>query len=642
MPSDVQPQQKLACDNKASFTKIINDHLSVTCVYLNKQSKFRSECLLSFNNTLKDKKVSINSREPDHNVQDTEENDSSWLSNMFGGASLELKLINSLPSNDIHIYLGYIQLFGYILLNYKYSIASASYQINRSQRNSSWWENKNYAEYYHDEEEDEEEDDDVKETILDNVPFIRENMSRRLVIGGKLGGLNDLDIEGKGQIRESERYLVQDLLYQFNSYETPKLGQGSTTNSGMLPLSELVDSIIPIFTTSQSLLFTDITLPPLSSKTFHVTFPKPKGLAPSYNSRLTGPVCDQGLVSIKYSLVMGFSLRQSKKPMAVYFPYNVTAERHGNDVRWLQKDYLKEVIVDKSWHADFKNDFSETEDTISNDKQIIDAKSSFFQDLSYLIKSDLHNMPHTLISDRKKSISLAESDHHGELPQLPASLNNQFLVKVNKSSLCLITLNKSYFFLGDDINFVIDIHPHDISLVKVVGIIAHLEAQETFHSERNGKDFEFKNAYKVSPTKKLNCFASSILTNSTSTLVNGALNCPLYLASQFQSSNLMNLSYFLVLRFNYHDFNEDSQLGNSEKENGQSISVKTGESTLQEETAENEHMIQGSQTLLEEENRNNGVEAQSSSDPLSFVNKYKFNCGGGQLKIKLPIYLLPR
>lgn len=127
--------------------------------------------------------------------------------------------------------MGYIQLFGYVVLNYKFRLEESSNPIDNYSDRSSWWVNKEYASHYQDNENTADEED--IESNLNRVPFIQRNLKDRMVIGGRLGGVNDLIINDSQNsssilskhdpktIDENDRYLLQDLLFPFGSINAP-------------------------------------------------------------------------------------------------------------------------------------------------------------------------------------------------------------------------------------------------------------------------------------------------------------------------------------------------------------------------------------------------------------------------------------
>lgn len=641
---------------KPNFIKKINNKLSLSLSYL-ERSNSETECLLSFHNTLNEA-ILINPHTDEHDRRTPESK--GWFSNIFGSNEDEAQEgeeeEEGTPSSEIKILLGYIQLFGYVVLNYKFRLEESSNPIDSYSDRCSWWVNKEYASHYQDNEHTADEED--IEYNLNRVPFIQRNLKDRMVIGGRLGGVNDLIINDSQNnssilskrdpktIDENDRYLLQDLLFPFGSINAPEtINDHSDQNKdskGVLSLKELTDSIIPFYTTSQFLLFSDLNLASQSTKTFHIKFPKLNGLSPSYNTRMTRPVCDQGWVSIKYLLIVGL-LQMSRqhhkmKSYNTYFPLEVEGERQGTHERWLQQDFLKETKIDQNWNVTICDDTSLCSDLVdSGPEDSKEGRQTFLQDLSTLIDSDLYNMPKISTSERKKSVpnmhDTTEVIEPGLIPQLPNHLKTQYQIRVNDHDLCLLSISKPYFHIGEDVYFVIDTNPKDISRTRIAGLIVHLETHETFHTESDeGKITDYKNIYKVSSSIKYNTFASAIanskldVNETEPSLIHGMINIPKFLTQQFQSSELMELKHYIVFKFNLNDFEENSE------------NIATESSDNQDSPVEQDLNEDVSRTPLQNEDTNRLTDQDKHLDTFQ---DYKFDNYGGELRFRLPITVLP-
>lgn len=641
---------------KPRFIKKINNQLSISLSYLEK-SNSETECLLSFHNTLNNA-ILINPHTDDHEKKIDERK--GWFNNIFGSNESEspdrVEVDKENLSSEIKIFLGYIQLFGYVLLNYNFRLEESSNPIDSYSDRSSWWVNKEYASHYQDNENTADEDE--IQSNLTRVPFIKRNLKDRMVIGGRLGGVNDLIINESQNnssilskhdpktIDENNRYLLQDLLFPFGSVNVPETIDDNHEHNhqnakGVLSLKELTDSIIPFYSTSQFLLFSDLNLASRCTKTFHIKFPKIKGLSPSYNTRMTRPVCDQGWVSIKYLLIVGL-LQMSKqhhkmKSCNVYFPLEVEEGRQGTHERWLQQDFLKETKIDHNWNVIICDDTSECADPANSvSEDLKEGRHTLLHDLSTLIDSDLYNMPKISTSERKKSIpnmhDTTEEIEPGLIPQLPHHLKTQYQIRVNDHDLCLLSISKPYFHIGEDIYFVIDINPDGISKTRIAGLIVHLETHESFHTESDeGKITDYKNIYKVSSSIKYNLFASAIVNSKSAgnesepSIVHGMINLPKFLTQQFQSSKLMDVKHYLVFKFNLNDFEENPE--NTLDQSSENLSIAQEE--LDEDTVR--------QPLQTE----SGNRTTKQDEHLDIFQDYKFDNYGGELRFRLPITVLP-
>ncbi|RLV96010.1 hypothetical protein JA1_000606 [Spathaspora sp. JA1] len=625
-------------DYSKSYIKVVNDHLSISLAYLPSRTPSEFECLLTFHNT-NDQALIINPKERKETAPTTS---SGWLSGIFGRGGGEQS--KDSPSEDnidpksqqqqhLRLFLGHIQLFGYVVLNYNFNIDTSSLEMTK---NSQWWNNTEYLEQYFNNEELKDEDLQIK--ALSQVPLISKRS--KLIIEGKLGGVNDLFVDHNQDIliNANQAYFLHDLITPFNSQQP--LASTVANNTATISLTELTDSIVPIYSTPQSLLFTNLDIEANSSKTFHFRFPIQETLPPTYNARSTGIACDQGWSSIRYSLIVSVSEPNNPgeklRPRSIYFPVNVQAQAVGLNFRHLQRDYLSDEVafnLDSNWKIEIVT--KETKTDVEEVKESGDSREVFLEDLSKLIASDLYNMPKISTIERRKSVPFEKLDEFKQLnvldnthaiPQLPEHLKTQYQLRVNNQELCLISLSRPYFHVGDDINYIIDINKGKQFLPKVIGIVVYLEAHENYHIGESNK--VFTNMYKVSGNAKLNTFASSMIDASADrnnpSLVNGYIHIPRSLTTQFQSSSFMDLTYYLVFHFNLATFGEEEE---TEETNGKQKQV-TNEAEETEEA--NERLVNG--------NSNPRI----SSEELFAINRqYKFDGIGSGHKFKVPIYLLP-
>ncbi|EGW33477.1 uncharacterized protein SPAPADRAFT_137294 [Spathaspora passalidarum NRRL Y-27907] len=616
-------------DFSKSYSKVVNDHLSISLTYLPSGTTTEYECLLTFHNT-NDQSIVINPQEK----QSEPAANPGWLGSIFGRGQKETPEATADPQPDPHLklFLGHVQLFGYVVLNYNFNIDTSALEMTKS---SQWWNNAEYLDQYFNNQDWKDEDLQIK--ALNQVPLIAKKS--KLTIEGKLGGVNDLFVDHNTDlvIDSTQAYFLHDLITPFNSQQIPtsSVAAGASTIS----LNELTDSIVPIYSTRQSLLFTDLAIEPNSSKTFHFRFPVKDTLPPTYNARSTGLACDQGWSSIRYSLIVSVSEPnkpgEKLKPRSIYFPVNVEAQRVGISFRHLQHDYLSDetaFTLDPNWQIELVS--QETKSDIHSVTESGDAREVFLQDLSKLIESDLYNMPKVSTIERRKSIPFDKLDEFKQLeivennkaiPQLPEHLKTQYQLRVNNQELCLISLSRPYFHIGDDINYIIDINRGKQSLPKVIGIVAYLEAHENYHIGDSNR--VFTNMYKVSGNVKLNTFASAMIDasieNHTPSLINGHIHIARSLTGQFQSSSFMDLKYYLVFHFNLATMTEETEQGNSEEQH-------TNGSQPPDDGA-GERLING----------NSNVKPILSEELFAINRQYKFDGVGSGHKFKVPIYLLP-
>jgi hypothetical protein len=579
--------------NALTYDKKVSDSLSVRLKFREPKANAAS-VTIDFINTSKSNITISTNYDNDNNTN------TNWLSSVFGGRrSLEANEENGLlPIDDINLFLGSLQLIGYVVLNYQFDLESGLSPLEMggsATEHDKWWENTEYINQYSKYASGHELDDDIIDLLNAKSPFISASLKKPVEIGGKLAGVDDLVLGQNNRTMIESRKLpfLHDLIFPFNSMDSPI----SPEAKSKLALGELTSKIVPFYTTPQALLFSDVLIPSGSSKSFDINLPVSSSLPPSYNDKLPGPTCDNGLVSIRYSL--NVSVREGKKmiPTTVYFPLDIKGDRFGNDPRWLQKEYFQDhqCDIDKTWKiTTVENDAVEN----GTQAETISSREAFLNDLDNLIETDLHNMPNSTSHRRNKSVASVHEDPPGYIPQLPPHLKTSYQLRVNAAKLCDINLSRPFYHIGEDINFMINMDPHEGSEVKIVGYTTHLEAQETFHLVDSDP---YIHTYRVTGNLKTNTFSPSLMNSmsSTKTTVSGNMNIPRFITQQFQAKLLINLTYYLVFKFNLVEFNNGLQ------ENG------TAEKTTMEESR------------------------------LHILKQYRFGNEGSELKFRLKIVVLP-
>ncbi|KAI5957628.1 hypothetical protein KGF57_003322 [Candida theae] len=526
-------------NSEGVLEKQLHENLLVSLNYLDSETDGSQICELTFKNTSK-KDITVNPTDATSNKSNEE---GSWLPSFLKSSpSAEdesAKLTHSKEDESITLFLGHVQLFGYIVLNYKFPIDTSSLDMNRHQQ---WWNNVEYLNQYWHDDGDNEGDAKDPHVIVENTPFIAEHLKTKLTVGGYLGGVKDLIVGGNdSKPIEVNPTLLHDLINVYNSY--PR-------TDSTLPLNHLTDSIVPIYTTPQSLLFLDLSIPKYASKSFKFRLPVNENLPPSYNTRSTGPACDQGWISIRYALAI--SLQEGsivEPPKTIYYPITVLPHRYVSN-KVLQRLYFEEPLgLDKTWTIKSVDKTVETS-PVENGTS---AKADFLKDLSDLIDSDVYNMPKISTTERRKSsikTSSAEiSNERLYTAQLPSNLKTSYQLKVNEEEVCKISVSKPYYHVGEDIHFKIEMNSREHES-QIIGLIAYLEAHETYHL-KDGDKHEI-NKYEVSGNIKVNTLATT-LTNAgdSKNTITEFVNIPKYLTPQFESRSFMNLTYWLNFQFNF-------------------------------------------------------------------------------------------
>ncbi|CCG21504.1 hypothetical protein CORT_0A11190 [Candida orthopsilosis Co 90-125] len=530
-----------------TYKKRLHDSLLVSLSYLEVDNDGSQICELTFQNTSK-KDLTVNPTELTTAKSNAEE-ESSWLPSFFKSSTKteeSTKLVPSTEDESVALFLGHVQLFGYVVLNYKFPIDTSSLDMNRHQQ---WWNNVEYLnQYWHSEEEEEEGDEKDPHIIVENTPFIAQQLESKLTIGGNLGGVKDLIVnEYDSKPLQVNPTFLHDLINVFDSY--PK-------SNSSLPLKDLTDTIVPIYTTPQSLLFSDLKIPKNSLKSFKFSVPVNDKLPPSYSTRSTGPACDQGWVSTRYALVISLQENSIVEPAkTIYFPFNIVPHRYVSN-KVLQRFYFEEPPgLDKTWTVKSIDDEAKNSPVANGSS----AKADFLKDLSDLIESDVYNMPKVSTTERRKSsiktTSTEISDESLYTAQIPSNLKTSYQLKINDDEVCKISISKPYYHVGEDIHFKIEMKLKDKES-QIIGLIAYLEAYETYHLREGGR--HAVNKYEVSGNIKINTLAAALTNlNGAKATVSEYINIPKYLSPQYQSKSFMDLTYWLNFQLNFAKLAEE-------------------------------------------------------------------------------------
>lgn len=556
-----------------------------------------------------DKEVAQDGNEIDENDNEIEENegDDEHYANDGNEYDEESQKLTSL-SKDVSIFLGYIQLVGYVRLNNDFAGNGLSRDL--------FWKNDDYSSRYPIENEH-----DKVEAIL-QTPLFNEKDSL-CSFKNKLAGWPDFKT---GPSDATSVDLLHDLAHSFNSGEP--LGRqwlssgdgrgaegrigGSGGGGAAVTLQEAASistefsqCIVPFYVTLQHLLFSSTKIRPGETEKFtrRVQIPGNE-LPPSYNTDLTGFHGENGLVSICYHLVVGLS-DENASGLALrnlYFPWRFSAAQIRTERGWSQPNYLQKPIVDKDWlpqvispessgngslqgqrhqetvselirltisdeTANNKND--KIEDLALKAKQSA-AKEKLKAELANLMSSTVEMVATT--ERRKSSVSISKRDENGYIPQIPAKSRVSYQIKVNNQFLCQALMSKATYRVGEDVHFCLDVPSAKALDTRVVGAVAHIEAHEVFHVDETRK---LVNVYKVTPAIKVNTYANALAISSeegTSSAISSMLNLPLYLAQQFQASTLMDLKYFLVFSLVLNDFDTENLIISIDQEDEKAVS----------------------------------------------------------------------
>lgn len=534
------------------LTKKINRSLLVAVTYTEDSSHPETvDVSIEFINTNSTTPNSLSGTpDADDSRQTGETANEGWFRSFWSGEKAPLA---PAPLDDLPLFLGYIQMVGYLRVN-RHNGGDGGLDAGTD----IYWKNLDYLANYS------VKNDDIYDEIL-TTPFFKDHGTEN-PRKGRIGGISDLKLR---RFDGTVAYLLHDLVHPFNTMQMPERNAPELAESDHQTLAdELSSCIVPFYVTAQHLLFSSVRLADKRTETYKIRMARPPGtLPPSYNTRLTGAAGDGGAVSICYSFIVGVlePLSDSMKPRSVYFPMELKPGRRGWDRGWLQRDFLQDAVVDKDWKPQTLESGSGaiangTNGSSSDEPNGVNGtgrtQKKFLRDLNTLIESSVHVVAAN--ERRKSSVSLQLLEQPGYIHQVPQKLKVLYQIRVNNQSLCKLTVSKPFYHVGDDIHFFLELFPDSAVSTRVVGATSHIEAHEIFNleSETNRKAVNF---YKVTPTIKLNTFAIAMADayhQSSSGVAAGVVNLPRFLTQQFQLSTFMDLKYFLVCRFVLNDFEE--------------------------------------------------------------------------------------
>lgn len=451
-------------------------------------------------------------------------------------------------SSDVSLFLGYIQLVGYVRLNNDFNATGTP--------RDTFWKNLEYASKY----PIENEHDKVEGILL--TPFFNQHDALRSD-KNKLAGWPDL----KNCLADTTSlHLLHDLAHIFNGEEPPVARQSAISNQEFNFLtSEFPLSIVPFFVTLQHLLFSSTKIRPEEAESHKLRFQIPKNsLPPSYNTGLTGFLGENGLISICYLFVVGileegFSGMHSK---SIYFPFHFIPALVRTERGWSQPDYLRKPEVYKDWlpRSDSKlNTTLNGKPHKETDKENTSAaRNKLVFELDNLVNSSVETV--AAKERRKSSVSIMRKEEHGCILQIPTKTRVSYQIKANDQILCTALMSKTVYHVGEDIHYCLDLPCTRSLSTRVVGAVAHIEAHEVFHISELRK---MVNIYKVTPAIKMNTYATALgisSKNDASISVSNVINLPSSLTQQFQASSLMDLKYILKFALVLNEFDEESQI----------------------------------------------------------------------------------
>ncbi|ANZ74250.1 BA75_01800T0 [Komagataella pastoris] len=416
----------------------------------------------------------------------------------------------------------------------------------------------------------------INESIIDKKKL--EDVRKKSVIGNKLAGIEGLELSDK-----------TSNIWQFNNIEFLEPGKSN--------------QIVPIYSTTQAMLFQEISLAEDPLKIFYVKVPLPRNLPPNYHS---------AAITINYKLLVGYQQFEKNGRISVRtlkFPLKLQAyvNRVGQQPFFtLDKPLLGQPIEaqvtevtdgQKASFASIKSQLKhsdiETESDYSNDKiavkpieflafmqklsqaninQVVDIQNEFHREfLTDYTSSKNENCRLNLInlvSNPSQVLSLRQTErkplqkNFEELnlfeydSLLPTKFQTRFLLKRNTKNFAQVDLDKSVFRVNDIIRINIQLLNH----IRTTGLIVALERVETISDQYLFKDEKgqlYENLTEQNQLVEKVC--EKVVSTFNSEQVSANLPIPYNSPSQFKT-NIVNVRYLVTIKFILVEESSDLEL----------------------------------------------------------------------------------
>ncbi|ODQ80200.1 hypothetical protein BABINDRAFT_129816 [Babjeviella inositovora NRRL Y-12698] len=373
----------------------------------------------------------------------------------------------------------------------------------------------------------------LNEEIMNPEPF--EAVQKKAIVGGRMAGITGLEVSRAPKPFFSSR----DELANRNNVATSEFLQGN---------------IIPLFSSPQSLLFTEITLHPGETRSFHFKTALPQDIPPTYHG---------GAVDVSYQVIVG-SLDALLVRKSLFFPFKLHPwlDRWGNQPQYTLMDPII-VVRDEatiteikshrkpSFKALHKNSATETESQAE-----LERKTEFLAQLKKLDSrrqsiSEVHpNGTHLtvresifLLADNLAVGDVQNTEVAGLSPQIGRS-QRKFKISRKSVPIATVTLGKAVVKLGEDIQVFVDFSK-DTPVWKTSGLVVSLCLMEDIRS------VYLADPSSSSPTasqQNKTCVDSVALNTLDCQQAAAVVHVPLAATSQFQS-DVVDVSWKLEFEF---------------------------------------------------------------------------------------------
>ncbi|CCH41680.1 Reduced growth phenotype protein 1 [Wickerhamomyces ciferrii] len=420
------------------------------------------------------------------------------------------------------------------------------------------------------------------EEVIDREKL--KDFRNKAAVAGKIGGLEGLELS-KTQ-NEGIFGSVAHGIGNFFNTTTDELEAEADSKKQEL------EKLIPFFSTSQSLLFSELNLKPGDVKTFYFKCKLPHTLPPSYNG---------SSIKINYHFIVGASLnKQIPKPLNIHFPLKIypkfdedgyqptsnldkfillPSDKSLNEIvessngRRSSFKSIKKIILTKPKlsQSNKKEKFlNKIENLIENDENFNQESDFNFDEFQNLNNKQIisnfielvNNNSNSIIND-SKPISIIKEGYNFE--KQISKIQSQFIIARNGQSITTLTFSKPFYTIGEEIKLTLDLQNKDL---KTTGVLISLESIELIRDSFSADIDLTKTLPRIIPHHK-----ESFSTFQTSHLPI-SINIPLSSTPQFKT-NIFEIKWCLSLKFILSD---DEFL--TELHNDDTGSLKLGKENL--------------------------------------------------------------
>lgn len=375
----------------------------------------------------------------------------------------------------------------------------------------------------------------------------------KAAVAGKIGGLEGLELS------KNKNDGMFGML-------TNGIGNLLNTNINELGVEDQekkkeLEKLVPFFSTSQSLLFSELHLESGDVKTFYFKCKLPKALPPSYKG---------SSIKINYHLIVGASLDKAiPKPLNIHFPLKIYPnfdEDGYQPISNLDKfillpndKILNEAVQTSGRRTSFKTikkviftqpkltqntkkekflqrieQLADDKDSQGRDLNITDFKSTNSKEILTTFSENINNR-----GEIDENIPLKIQKEGYTFEKQVSKIQTQYIISRNGQSITTLTFSKPFYKIGEEIKLSLDFNNKQL---KTTGVLVSLESLELIRDSFSA-DLDLT---KTLP-RSISYYKDSFPTFNIKDL-SLSIPIPLYATSQFKT-NIFESRWCLSLKF---------------------------------------------------------------------------------------------